>query len=73
MVRTKDTVDLVTSTRSTLILVVVGDKYPLGPHNVDMLHGLLDGPPTVSLAECTIGSWPGRTRSTKKDDDRNRE
>lgn len=28
----------------------VGARYPLGPHNVDMLYGLPDGPPTVRLA-----------------------
>jgi hypothetical protein len=51
----------------------VGDRYTMGPSKHRYAHGLPDGPPAVRLATRTIGPQPGRTRLTKKDDDRNRE
>jgi hypothetical protein len=48
----------------------VGDRYPLGPHSVDMFNGLPGGPLIKSSNRHSIGPHPGRANFFKEDDTR---
>lgn len=46
----------------------MGDRYPMGPCNIDMFHGLPDRPPISRPAGRTIALHLGRTNLTEEDD-----
>jgi hypothetical protein len=48
----------------------VGDRYTQDPRSMGIFHGLPGGPLISRPTGHTIGPHPGRTVSTKEDDDR---